>query len=56
MTEVKKNMGIESLTNRNFKYIHIQGGPYITANLYCISLSEHETCAQGDAVQINGNI
>ena len=24
---------------------NIQGGPYITANLYCICLSEHETCA-----------
>ena len=23
----------------------LQGGPYITANLVCIFLSEHETCA-----------
>ena len=30
------------------------GGPNITANLYCICLSEHETCAYADAVQICG--
>ena len=36
--------------------IDIQGGPYITANLYCICLSEHETWTQADAVQIFGNI
>ena len=24
--------------------VKVQGGPYITANLYCICLSEHETC------------
>ena len=29
---------------------YIQGGPYITENLYCICLSEHETCM--DAAQI----
>ena len=34
----------------------VQGGPYITANLYCICLSEYETCAKADAVQICGNI
>ena len=28
----------------NFQFI-LQGGPYITVNLYCICLSEHETCA-----------
>ena len=30
--------------------------PKFTANLYCICLSEHETCAYADAVQICGNI
>ena len=29
---------------------------YITANLYCICLKEHETCASTDAVQICGSI
>ena len=32
------------------------GGPNITANLYCICLSEHETCAYADAVQMCGHI
>ena len=31
-------------------------GPNIIANLYCICLSEHETCAYADAVHICGNI
>ena len=35
---------------------YILGGPNITANLYFICLSEHETCAYADAVQICGNI
>ena len=30
----------------------VLGGPNITANLYCICFSEHETCAYADAVQI----
>ena len=34
----------------------LQGGPYITANLYCILWSEHETYAQADALHICGNI
>ena len=34
----------------------ILGGPNITANLFCICLSEHETCAYANAVQICGNI
>ena len=34
----------------------LQGGPYITTNLYYISLSEHEICVKADAVQICGNI
>jgi len=34
----------------------VQSGPYITVILYCICLSEHETCAYPDAVQICGNI
>ena len=34
----------------------LQGGPYITANLYCICFSIHEKCAEADAVQIRGNI
>ena len=34
----------------------VQGGPNITANLYCICLSEHETCTYADGVQICGNI
>ena len=29
---------------------------HITANLYCISLSKREKCAQADAVHICGNI
>jgi len=33
-----------------------QGGPNITANLYCICLNEHETYAYADAVQNYGNI
>ena len=32
------------------------GGQNITANLYCICLSEHETYAYTDAVNIYGNI
>ena len=32
------------------------GGPNITANLYCICLSEHEMCTHANAVQICGNI
>ena len=34
----------------------LQGGPNITANLYCICLSENETFAYADGVQICGNI
>ena len=30
--------------------------PKFTANLYCICLSEHETCAEADAAQICGNL
>ena len=30
--------------NLNQASHELQGGPYITANLYCICLSEHETC------------
>ena len=30
--------------------------PKFTAILYCICLSEHETCADPDAIQICGNI
>ena len=30
--------------------------PNITANLSCICLSEHETCAYADAVQMCGHI
>ena len=32
------------------------GVSYVTANLYCICLSEHETCPYVDAVQLCGNI
>ena len=35
---------------------NINGGPNITANLYCICLSEHKTCAYADEVDICGNI
>ena len=35
---------------------YLLGGPEITANLYCICLSEHETCAYADAVPICSNI
>ena len=34
----------------------LMGGPNITANLYGICLSEHETCPYADAVEIGGNI
>ena len=34
----------------------LQGGPNITAILYCICLSEHVTCAYPDALPICGNI
>ena len=34
----------------------LQGGPNITAHLYCICLSEHETCAYADAVHISNTI
>ena len=33
-------------------FIYFMGGPNITANLYCICSSRHETCAYADAVQI----
>ena len=33
----------------------ILGGPNITANLCCICLSEHETCAYSDTIQICGD-
>ena len=42
--------------NWNEGRFKVLGGPNITANLYCISLSEHETCAYTDAVQICDNI
>ena len=32
------------------------GGPNTTANLYCIFLSENETCTYADEVQVFGNI
>ena len=31
---------------------HIQDGPYITADLYCICLSDYDTCAYADSVHI----
>ena len=34
-----------SKTMYKLQRYYIQGGPFITANLYCICLSEHETCA-----------
>ena len=34
----------------------ILGGPNITATMYCICLSELETCAYADAVQYNNEI
>ena len=36
--------------------LYVQGGPFITANLYCICLSEHEACASADAIHICGSI
>ena len=41
-----------------FQYLRLKytGGPNITAKLYCICLSEHETRAYTDAVRICGNI
>ena len=35
---------------------YILGVPKFTVNLYCICLSEHETCAYADTVQICGII
>ena len=42
-------------SNQRGLSVLLQGGPYITANLYRICLSDHETCAWADAVQICGN-
>ena len=36
--------GLSSYSEHLLRSI-LQGGPYITAYLYCICLSEHETCA-----------
>ena len=43
-------------TVQRYQPIILLGGPYSTANMYCICLSEHEQCAYADAVQICGDI
>ena len=58
--------GYEQTTSLTFKHLYerlnryidvdVQRGPNITANHCCICLSEHDTCAYADAVQICGNI
>ena len=41
----------------NFKCSpYLLGEPNITANLYCIYLSEHEACAYANVVEICGDI